>query len=407
MFFILLRCLTPEQNTITKIIICYPIKEIEKKIGYYTPLIINIILCSFLFVFILYIPAMFVNKVDLLIIIGFIVCLLLQSLTVTLILFSTFNILMYAFAKIKIPYYKNLVTIIIIFGVVGYYAHFFKIYNDILTNYKTYKFSIITIAAPLITLFSSSIPKIEYNYFVIIVTIILSIVIFFIVSNLSENLEDARPLKIFGFLKFYKNPITNLSIKEIKILMRNEEIFMFNILACIIALLIRNILKLNISNKSVCLILGALSSFMSIYSYGMEEEYIPLYKSLGINYKQFTYGKLIGNFITAIIIYIILSLILFTYPINIYGTLYGFITIFLGVLILYLIGVLFPTSQEKPFMQGLVSIGIIIGMIPTMFIINKLSSINKYFLYILVLSLLILIYYYIFKVSKLKWNKEE
>ncbi|OYP10941.1 hypothetical protein CG709_09045, partial [Lachnotalea glycerini] len=40
MFFILLRCLTPEQNTITRILICFPIKEIEKKIGYYLPVII-------------------------------------------------------------------------------------------------------------------------------------------------------------------------------------------------------------------------------------------------------------------------------------------------------------------------------------------------------------------------------
>lgn len=47
MFFILVRCMVTEQNTMTKLLQCFPIREIEKRIGYYLPIIISIILSSF------------------------------------------------------------------------------------------------------------------------------------------------------------------------------------------------------------------------------------------------------------------------------------------------------------------------------------------------------------------------
>ncbi|RDY32209.1 hypothetical protein [Lachnotalea glycerini] len=406
MFFILLRCLTPEQNTITRILICFPIKEIEKKIGYYLPVIINIIFSSFLFVFIIYIPAMLVNKIDLMIIFGFIFCLLLQSIIITLFLFSIFNLLMFIASKIRIPYYKNIITTIIVFGIVWYHIQFFEVYENMLQSYSVYKFELITITAPFITLFSSQLPKIECNYLINVGFIVSIILIFFIVSSLSEKIEEERLFKIFKFIKFHKNKIVNIAIKEIKILARNEEIVMFNILACIIVILVRKVLKLNISNSGICMFTGALSSFISIYSYGMEENLLPLYKNLGISYKQYTYGKLMGNIIVSLTIYIILSTILFTYPVNVFNILLGLITSCTGSIILYFIGLLFPLTSEKPFMQGLISIGIIFGMIPILFIMSKLFQINKYILYVIIFFLMVTIYFMIFKITKLKWNKE-
>ena len=406
MFFILVRCMVPEQNTMTKLLQCFPIREIEKRIGYYLPIIISIILSSFIFVFTIYIPSMFVNKISLNIIIGFIVCLLLQSFVITLILLSIYNLLLYVTNKLKIPYYKSLSSVVLVLLVVKYTMTYMKSFADVLKDYIHFKYSIAHITAPIISLFSSEIPAIEFKYTIIFGVIFIWIIVFLLTASLGEINEEAKPLKIFCFIRFTKNTLLNLGIKEFKILVRNEQVVMFNILACIIAVLLRFVIKITIENFIACLIIGVLSSFAALYSYGLEESKIALYKSMGISCGKFTIGKIIGNIMASSFMFLVLSIILFNLDVNWSGIIYGFGIMILGVLSLYFVGLTFLINEDRPFAQGTVSLIIMLSMIPVLYLVNKLLSLGKSAICIIVLGSISLILYMIAREANRKWFYE-
>jgi hypothetical protein len=406
MFFIITKALTPEQNVITKILICFPLKRIERKLGYVLPQIINIVICSFMFIFILYIPAMFVNKISLSIIIGFVICLILQSFIITLLIFSIFEILMFIASQINIPYYKNITTVVTILLVVMYCVNYMKKFSSLLKGYIDFKYNLANLMSPIIKFFNADLQIINVNYFIIVAITIFIIVMFILSISVCDSINETKPLKIFKFINFSKKLVLNLSIKELKILMRNETVILFDMLIYILAIVCRVKFNFTISYKEVSIIIAVLSSFASVNSFGIEEKNIPLYKCMGITFKQFANSKILGNIESSLIKYLLLLIIFFDTKVDIVGVCIGFFAMIFSILTLYLIGTIAPINEDKPFTQGLVSMTIIICMIPVPYIMNKLLLLNESIVILISACTTILLYLGIITQSKIKWNRE-
>gem|GEM_PF-4296843 len=404
-FFVLIKCITPDENKLNKILSWLPIKVGYRQIGLNLPILFNITIGSLAFTYSLFLPSMFMNKISILIIFLFMVILMIQVLLILFILSSLYNFSIYIFAKMKIPFSKTLATSISILTCVYYLFQFLIGYTDMLINYRLFDYNPLTIAGALFLLFFNKGEFVSINYLYIVAFFVIVPIIFIGTLFLKSPINEKNALKVFRKIPFSNFKICNLIIKEIKIEFRNEENFLFILLIVIGSLVFRVFFGFTIASKYTCIYLSILSTVISLSSFGMEEHLIPFYRQLGINKYQYSITKVLGCIISSSILYLMLNIIMFSTQINISSFMLGFLMIISVDLILYLVGVIVPINGENAHLQGTSIFVVILGALPLAYIISKSSIDSIIFIVLAVMFIDITIFLIIIHVTSFRWNK--
>lgn len=372
-FYILLSSFTPKETTILKIFKYMPLKECEKKLGYYLPQVCSIIIATVSLMSFIYIPAMFANLINIFVILNFIICIFIQSFVATGFIIILDNFINYFLSKTMLPYQGNIkiITVVVLLGI--YIFDYMKAYSDTLLNYQNFKYEILHIAYAFF-LFKNNTMKI--NYGLLLLFLFVMCVCFVISINFKSESDKSKVLCLFKFLRFSKHNLWSLCVKELKNLYRNEEniVMYFCIGLCIAFLRVKT--GVTTDNKFVIYMLGPVCSLFSISAFSLDRHMLGIYIGMGISKMEHIISKILGLFLGSIILYTIFIMILFNGKIDITAMLIGVLILQVSTLVLFFLGVMFPTNSENPFSQGIVGIICIMMSIPIFYIGDRILKIG-------------------------------
>lgn len=405
--FAFINNVTPEQNIVTRLLSCFPIRTINRRLGYYAPQVLIIVSSSLLFGLILYLPSMIFNKISFGIIASFYICIFLQSIFITILLFFIYNVLFFITQKIKLPYHKNITLIILTFISILYVFSYFGKINDLAINYNTFSYNLLNITAPIFLSLLGIHNFVSVNYLLVAAIVIMFFIGFYLSLLIRDCPEEKNPSKIFWFIPMPKNKFISMVLKEFKVQIRNEEIIVFNIFILIISLMLRFRFNLTLTTPLVIGVCAAISGSSAINSFGIEKDMLPLYKTTGVRLITYIISKLLGSFLLSLTMYAALLIILFSPSVSITSVVSGILILLTTVLILYLIGVIFPVSnQSPPYMQGILVFLMIPFMFPASYLVNKLSNISPLITVILILLMELILILSIISVTRKTWSMD-
>jgi hypothetical protein len=276
-----------------------------------------------------------------------------------------------------------------------------------LKDYKNFNYNLFSITSPLFLKIAGINNLINVNYWIVL-SIAGAVIIFFIITlHLDDIPIETRSSRLLRRIKFPENKYFSLILKEFKLLARNEEVVFHYFFIIPLAIILRVKFNINFSNIFALSIFSSLCAIPSVSSFGIEEENINIYKLLNISYLQFTISKLIADLCVSILTFICFSMIFFTKEVTFRNYLLGLVIVFISVLALYLIGVIMPINDKRPYGQGLAVFFMVVLAIPLMQISNYISQLSLVYIVLIVLLLIILIFASIFYVSKIIWLSEE
>lgn len=373
LFYVLLSILTPEEVTVVMLLQYFPLKEYEKVLGYYAPQIGCVTILSTLFMYCLYLPAMFVNRIPFITILNFMCCIIAQSFLCVLMMVSIEKILICLLKKAGIPYHKSLKSIGSTMLVVVYMVNYMREFQDILKHYDSFRYRFVHIMYGFFGA-SDAVIRLKVNHIFLFLYIFGIMIFFCICINLKTGLENSKSLMLFKRMRFSSNKGINLVIKELKIMYRNEENVLMYVCVALCLVILRIKTGITAEYKMLPLMLGGICGFWALSAFGSDRYMIGLYKNLGVTKRIYIFGKVIGNIIGGNIVYIIFIAILYSIHIDIMAVIKGEATLILSSVFLFCLGVLFPQDKESPYNQGIISILCIIMAIPVWFIAGQLRK---------------------------------
>lgn len=309
-----------------------------------------IIITNLCYVTFFHLPSFIGSKVDIKIIIIYLISVILQSLLTYFLLNIIYLLiirLLYFISHKK--FIRELASIILGINTFIYLVSKINLEN-LLVKSNTYRISIVNILLPVIDM---CLGYGYFNYKDAKVCLILSgiiLILGILITIVFAGIElDNRNLMLFKYIPKYKGKMLWIVIKEIKHIVRSEtNISNFFVLICII---ISVGFGSNTIDKTIAnLILSSFCSIFALSSFGEDRNFTIYSNIVPISSKLISYGKLIGNLIIGILLYTILFLIVFTYlGINIELFKSGLMYTAMGVIVIYTYGIVIPVREKEPF----------------------------------------------------------
>lgn len=310
-----------------------------------------IIITNLCYVTFFHLPSFIGSKVDIKIIIIYLISVILQSLLTYFLLNIIYLLiirLLYFISHKK--FIRELASIILGINTFIYLVSKINLEN-LLVKSNTYRISIVNILLPVIDM---CLGYGYFNYKDAKVCLILSgiiLILGILITIVFAGIElDNRNLMIFKYIPKYKGKMLWIVIKEIKHIVRSEtNISNFFVLICIIISV--GFLDPNTIDKTIAnLILSSFCSIFALSSFGEDRNFTIYSNIVPISSKLISYGKLIGNLIIGILLYTILFIIVFTYlGINIELFKSGLMYTAMGVIVIYTYGIVIPVREKEPF----------------------------------------------------------
>ncbi|AOH57408.1 hypothetical protein ABE28_023965 (plasmid) [Peribacillus muralis] len=369
--FIIFKLLTQDDDMYSTMFAWLPVNTFEKNLGFFLPYVIVVsIIINFLLT-LLFLPSLYVNNFG---IGNILLTYLVVNLQVILILSLAniiYNTLFYLTNKLKIPFNKNLTIILMITMVFYYYTiNFIDVEAYLTEEFKIDLFSLMTTIYAATTNSVSNVLNLLFLSLIVFGAIInLNFLSFYMVST---NIEK-QYIKPIQFTKFKDNIFFNLIKKEILCQTRDVN----NILNLITSLSIIFLVKIyfgNGYNEMILLGSSTIVGLVAFSSYANSKSYLPLYKIYNLSNFRVHSAKLLGLIQLAILQFVFISIITFTFVEDWLVYLYSLGMIIGSILMFFILGTLFPVSKNSVLTNVLTIVVLVIVALPLFIIVNYVSS---------------------------------
>ena len=385
--------ISPERNIIELSTLWLPITPLQRKVGYYFPLLLIVtFLLSVFFIPILLTITLTLNYTifQTIILLGSMLLQIIMIFLTTLIVYEVVN---YVTGKILVLPFNRAISVSVagyfILGIL-YLNLDLKMFQELYVN-MTYNFLYLMLIN--MTFVSDFFGEFQLGNVILFYGWFLIIFALFLCSTLLPSIIKESPnISLLKSIPFSKNKFLTFTVKEIKETVRNSENILYVIVLSTISLILTFVLDLKNYYILLSIPIWVMSSFISYSSYGREQKTFLMWNVIPYSSVKWMYAKLLGNVILSLGLATFLFILYkISYPLSIIEF-YKHLPIGIMVTVAaYMLGIIFPYSPKHPYSTAFTAIGGILIALPAfLFIYNFIEYIPQSIYPYITLSLIVI-----------------